>query len=180
MNEKATAAKRKNEQNMLLFLAYPPLQKQMDDLRKLNATQLKDAVLEIVKKHRLPRNYAPHIEQYIQSETKDAPMKNFEVSSADGEVRVRIYAHLNKEEVAELKKELDQASENLPDFRALVNFKYKFDDYLAIQGVRKRNVNPKKEYHETYRKALNVSPKNAQSARDHAREIEEIQKKRFG
>lgn len=178
MDETSPAAKRKNQENMLLFLSYPPFQEEAEKLR--GSTELKDEVRKIVRKYRVPQNYAPYIVQHILNGTKDAPTKNYEVSSSDGEVGVRVFARLNKAEIAELKGELDRASEDLPDFKALVDIEYKLENEAAIQGVRERNNNPDREYHEIYRKALNVSPKRAQHAREHARELADLRKKRFG
>lgn len=158
--------------------------------QKIPINYLTNTVNFIVNKFNLPLNYRNSIRRYILLNKLEAPYNNFVIGPYTdikkmSEVRfvpITIYARLTKEEIKDLKKEIELVGSQLPEFKPLKNI----DKKLEIEEwLKKENRFREASDEEYYLTAEEIADelfgtiKKAKYIYEARRELKELRKKRF-
>jgi len=158
--------------------------------QKIPINYLTDRVDFIIDKFYLPLNYKNSVRQYILLNKLNAPYNNFSVGpyidvkkiSEARFVPITIYARLTKEEIKDLKKEIDLVGKNLSEFKPLQNI----DKKLEIEDWLKKENRQRSSYDEEYTLTVKEmaedkfgSTKKAKKIYEAKRALQNLRKKRF-
>jgi hypothetical protein len=210
MTPPAFSARKKNKDYMLLLVSHLPFQEDVAKIRSkmdiqkpfdmdseeaaeweqkwtyAKAAAFIRAVRKLIAKYGLPENFSEHVRSHIIYGSVTAPLNNFSVvpfsndtnPSESRHVIVHIFAKLAQKEEKDLKRELNRLAKNLPSFKPLKDIEKKLDNEMKMRDIREYNKKKDREYKATYGEA--VGKKSAKQAREHARELADHRKKRFG
>ncbi len=151
------------------------------------------AIQKLVDEYLLPQNYFDHLKRHILYGTTDAPLNNFAIvpfsrgENPDGpeNLTVHVYAHLTKDEYAELRTELDCMGKELPAFSPLKDVRTRIEREKQALDVRDMNENRLNDgdARMSYGEALGDKRgkrKEGEKAREDLRGLDEHRTKRFG
>ena len=161
--------------------------------RIMRAKEFAKEMRRIVSDYSLPDNFGRFVEKHILYGTADAPLRNFAVipfsretdPSESRHVKVEIYARLTKEEIKELREEVDRIGGDLPDFRELKDLEKRLErekEALEVQDLNANRLN-EGDSRMTYGEALGDKygkRKEGEKAREDLRGLEDHRVKRFG